>query len=109
MQRIERSDSQATCLASRQLGADFKREVRETNLGPNPCRAVGVEVRPHSLGLMRRQLTPEDVLRDGVGELRTVQRRQPNNRFRSHPPGLGRVSVPDVEGNNQTRVGVDAQ
>jgi len=66
VQSIERAESKAGGVAPRQLHADFKREVWKTHLGPNPCRAVGVEIRPHSLGLRKRQLTPEDVLLDGL-------------------------------------------
>jgi hypothetical protein len=86
VERIQRAAPEAAHVAPRQLGTDFKGLLGKANLRPHACRAVGLEIRIHSLRLLKGHLTLENVPLNRVGELRTVQRRQPNHGFRSHPP-----------------------
>jgi len=110
MQGIERSIAKAGGVTPRQFPADVEYRVRETDLSPHSCRPIPLELQIDLLGLATRQLFLKNVPFNGVDLLRAVQGGQQKIRPQGHAPlCLARVAVRQIEGDDKTRIGVDAQ
>jgi hypothetical protein len=93
-----------------QFCADVPNGFRQRGHKPQSISKIAVEVCPYAPRFESADLFPKNMLRDGVNPVCAVKRREPDPWLRDHASlGLRRMSIGQVERNEEAGVGVDTQ
>lgn len=110
VKRVQSRKTKSSAVLSGKLDASLERQLRQRTLQPKSGCSIALEILGEYLRVVSRHFPRCKVLRDGMRPFRSMERSQPNpGMLRHHPLRFGKVPVVQVQRDEETRVGVDAQ
>lgn len=110
MQTVEGADAEFWAVAAGEIRTQVEGMFRHRRELPETDVAIMVEVTVQPVNIRRGNLSTEGMLGDGVREFGDVERRDPQRRHRlKEPVCYGRMTVADIDRNDETAVGVRRQ